>query len=126
MTWNVVDSSGWLEYISSGPNAEFFAPILQDKVHLLVPAVSYFEVVKVLQARLGESAVREVIAQMNQATPVPLAPELAVVAARLAVRTGLPMGDALIAATAEAFGATLWTQDNDFRGLPYVKFKSKS
>ena len=27
---NVVDSSGWLEYLADGPNAEFFAPAIED------------------------------------------------------------------------------------------------
>ena len=27
---NVVDSSGWLEYIANAPNAPFFAAILQN------------------------------------------------------------------------------------------------
>jgi hypothetical protein len=27
---NVVDSSGWLEYFAEGPNADFFAPSVED------------------------------------------------------------------------------------------------
>jgi hypothetical protein len=27
---NVVHSSGWLEYLADGPNADFFAPVGED------------------------------------------------------------------------------------------------
>lgn len=28
---NVVDSSGWLEYFADGPNANFFAPAIENE-----------------------------------------------------------------------------------------------
>jgi hypothetical protein len=34
---NVVDSSGWLEYFTEGPNASFFASAIEDAERLLVP-----------------------------------------------------------------------------------------
>ena len=34
---NVVDSSGWLEYLAEGPNADFFAPALVEVGALIVP-----------------------------------------------------------------------------------------
>jgi hypothetical protein len=33
------------------------------------------------------------------------------------------MADSFIYATAQAFGATLWTQDDHFKGLPRVNYK---
>jgi toxin FitB len=41
---NVVDSSGWLEYFANGPNAEHFAPAIQNIRELVVPTVSVYEV----------------------------------------------------------------------------------
>jgi hypothetical protein len=41
---NVVDSCGWLEYFSGGANAAFFQEPLWDTPHLLVPAITLFEV----------------------------------------------------------------------------------
>ena len=35
----------------------------------------------------------------------------------------LPMADSVILATAQAFGATVWTQDGDFKGLPGVQYR---
>jgi len=34
---NVVDSSAWLEYFASGPNASFFAKAIEDTQQLIVP-----------------------------------------------------------------------------------------
>lgn len=36
---NVVDSSGWLEYFADGPNADFFAPAIENVTDLVVPGV---------------------------------------------------------------------------------------
>lgn len=41
---NVVDSCGWLEYFSDGPNAGFFAPAIENTAKLLVPTLTLFEV----------------------------------------------------------------------------------
>ena len=38
---------------------------------------------------------------------------------------GLPLADSVILATARAHGATLWTQDEDFRGLDSVEYTAK-
>ena len=126
MSLNVVDSSGWLEYFSEGPNADFFAPIISDGKNLLVPAVCVYEVSKVIRSRQGDQPAQEIAALMQQqGTGVPMAAALALSASKLASTHGLAMADAMIAATAQAFGATLWTQDSDFEGLPKVRFKAK-
>jgi hypothetical protein len=36
---NVVDSSGWIEYLSGGPNVEFREPV-EDTEFLIVPTLS--------------------------------------------------------------------------------------
>jgi len=35
------------------------------------------------------------------------------------------MADSIILATARLYGATVWTQDEDFSGLPDVRFYQK-
>jgi hypothetical protein len=37
----------------------------------------------------------------------------------------LPLADSVILATALAYGATLWTQDADFEGLPGVQYQAR-
>ena len=32
---NLVDSCGWLEYFAEGPNADFYAPALARKIHIM-------------------------------------------------------------------------------------------
>ncbi len=73
---NLVDSSGWLEYLADGPNAEFFAPPIEDTGRLIVPTISVLEVFKrVLQQRSENEALRAV-ALMRQGKVVDLDADL--------------------------------------------------
>ena len=42
-----------------------------------------------------------------------------------ASRLNMPLADSLIYATAQRLGATVWTQDEDFRDLPGVRHFQK-
>jgi len=122
---NVVDSSAWLEYFANAPNAAFFAPAIEQTDELMVPSLTIYEVFKrVLQQRDEGDALRAV-ALMQQGTVVDLDARLAVTAARLSRDTGLPMADSVVLATARLHGATLWTQDADFKNLPEVRYRAK-
>jgi toxin FitB len=121
---NVVDSSGWLEYLAGGPNATFFAPALEATADLLVPTLSIFEVFKRVLGQRDESLALQVIALMHQGRVVDLSAPLAIDAARLSRREALPMADSIMLATARAFGATLWTQDADFESIADVRYRS--
>jgi len=122
---NLVDSSGWLEYLAEGPNAEFFAPAVEDTEHLLVSTINIYEVFKrVLQER-GEDAALQAVALMQQVGVIDVTPAISMDAAKLSIEMKLPMADSLILATARAYDAVLWTQDADFSGLPSVKFTKK-
>lgn len=120
---NVVDSSGWLEYLADGPNASFFAPAIERSADLLVPTLSIFEVFKRVLGQRDESQALQSIALMHQGQVVELTASLALDAARLSRSARLPMADSIMLATARAHGATLWTQDSDFAGLPDVRFR---
>lgn len=37
---NVADSGAWLEYVSEGVNADFFAPAIENTPQLVVPTLS--------------------------------------------------------------------------------------
>lgn len=41
------------------------------------------------------------------------------------LRYRLPLADSIVLATARAHGATVWTQDSDFEGLPDVQYTPK-
>ncbi|MBI3918453.1 MAG: type II toxin-antitoxin system VapC family toxin [Betaproteobacteria bacterium] len=123
---NLVDSSGWLEYLADGPNAEFFAPPIEDTRSLIVPTISVLEVFKrVLQQRTENEALRAV-ALMRQGRVVDLDADLALSAAKLGREHGLPLADSVILATARKFDATIWTQDSDFESLKGVRYIAKT
>ncbi len=120
---NVVDSSAWLEYFANGPNAGFFAKAVEGTGRLLVPTLSIFEVFKRVLQQRGEGDALQAIAVMQQGQVVDLDAPIALRAARLSVERRLPLADSVILATANAFNATLWTQDADFEGLPGVQYR---
>lgn len=119
---NIVDSSGWLEYFADAPNADFFAPAIEKKAELVVPSISVCEVFKRVLQQRGEDKALEACAQMMQGQVIDLDSALALKAAKLASEMGLPMADSIILATARAFDAILWTQDEHFREIGGVRF----
>lgn len=122
---NVVDSSAWLEYFANGPNTRFFAPAIEDTAHLVVPTVSLYEVFKRVLQQADESKALQAVATMQQGKVVDLEATLALSAAKISLDHGLPLADSVILATARAYDAPLWTQDDDFKGLEGVRFRKK-
>lgn len=122
---NLVDSSGWLEYFADGPNADFFAPAIENVSGSVVPSISLYEVFKRVLQQRGESEALQAVAVMQQGAVVDLNAAIALNAASLSVALGLPMADSVILATARAHNATLWTQDEHFKGLENVQYVKK-
>lgn len=122
---NVVDSSAWLEYFADGPNADFFAAPIEASAELLIPTVSLYEVFKRVLQQRGENAALQAVALMQQGTVIELTATLALQAARISLSEKLPMADSIILATAQAHGATLWSQDSDFAHVLGVKYIAK-
>ncbi|RME79466.1 MAG: type II toxin-antitoxin system VapC family toxin [Chloroflexi bacterium] len=122
---NVVDSSGWLEYFADGPNADFFAPAIENIDELIVPTLSLYEVFKRVYQQRGEDDALQAVAMMEQGQVVELDSRLALSGAKLALDLRLPMADSLILATARAFNAILWTQDSDFKNIEGVQYREK-
>jgi predicted nucleic acid-binding protein len=122
---NLVDSSGWLEYLADGPNAEFFSAAIENTAELVVPTVSVYEVFKRVLLQRDEGDALQAAAAMMQGTVVGLDLELALDAARLSKALQLPMADSMMLATARKYDAELWTQDADFEGLDGVRYITK-
>jgi toxin FitB len=120
--YNIVDSSGWLEFFSGSERAENFAPAIEDTVSLVVPVISIYEVFKRVR-QLRSLADAELAASLMQRA---LVVDIDVALTLSAASNGLPLADSLIYATAQQYGATLWTQDAHFESLPGVKYFSKS
>ena len=116
----LVDSSGWLEYITEDTRAAEFAPYIEGESPVIVPTIVLFEVYKKIRADYGKTAAARFYSHALRHRTVPLDEKLAVAAASLAHR--LPACDAMIYATAQAFQAELITSDSHFQGLPGVVF----
>ena len=123
---NVVDSSAWLEYFTNGPGAARFAPAIEAVDRLVVPSVCLLEVFKVVLRQRGEGDALQAAALMQQGQVVDLDGALALSAAKLGVEHKLPLADSIVYATAQTVEGTVWTQDDDFAGLPGVEFHPKT
>jgi len=122
---NLVDSSGWLEYFANGPNAQFFAPAIQDTENLLVSSINIYEVFKRILQQRGETDALQAVASMMQGTVVVVTPAIAMRAAKLSDTLKIPLADSMILATAREHNAVVWTQDGDFEELADVNYIEK-
>jgi predicted nucleic acid-binding protein len=123
---NLVDSCGWLEYFAGAPNADFFAPAIEDLPQLIVPTLCLFEVFKRVLQQRGQGDALRAVGLMRQARCIDLTDSLALGAAQLSLDLKLSLADSIIFHTARQHGALLWTQDAHFEGLSGVNYIPKS
>lgn len=123
---NVVDSSGWIEYFQDNPRADLFASAIEDRTQLLVPTISLFEVHRILSRALPAEVVETCLDVMRRGKVLDLTDRRAIAASEAATRHGLALADAAIYSMALEHGATLWTQDVDYQGLPGVNYSAKA
>ena len=116
----VVDSSGWLEYLTGGPKADQFEPYLANPLSLLVPSIVIYEVRKVLLAKRPRIEADLFLSQALRGSPVAFDERLAIAAAEISIEKKLAMADAIIYTTALRFEAHLYTGDHHFSGLDGV------
>jgi predicted nucleic acid-binding protein len=122
---NIVDSSGWLSYFADEPTAGNFSAAIQETASLIVPAITVYEVFKVVLREASEHEALQIIAAMQKGNVIDLTGNLAIAASKLSLQYALPMADSIILATAKAHSATIWTQDIDFKNIPGVKYFPK-
>lgn len=115
---NVVDSSGWLEYLVGTDRASLFAEAVEDTNNLIVPVISIYEVFKKVLRERGEDTALQVASVMQSGTVIDLDSALALEAARYS----LPLADSIIYASTMRHDAVLWTQDEHFKDLPDVRY----
>lgn len=94
-------------------------------MQLLVPTLSLYEVFKRVLQQRGEGEALQAVALMQQGTVIELSAPLAMAGAKVSLQHRLPMADSIMLATAQAFDATLWTQDSDFERIQGVKYVSR-
>jgi toxin FitB len=122
---NIVDSSGWIEYIADASNANFFEPAIIDSEHLFIPTICLYEVFKRVLQEFGEERALDAMGIMSLGTIIDLDRQIAVHAAHISHELKLAMADSIILATARACDAILWTQDEHFKGIDGVRYKEK-
>ena len=120
-----VDTSGWLEYFFEGGNAAVFAPLVEDTKRLIVPVICLYEVFKKVSLAADETNAMRAVAQMKLGRVVDVTETVAFNAARISINYKIPMADSLILAITSSEKATLWTQDEHFKGLPGVEYREK-
>jgi predicted nucleic acid-binding protein len=116
----LVDSSGWLEYLTAGPKADAFGAYINDESPILVPAIVLYEVRKILLLRSTKTEADLFVSQALRQQVANLDDKIALSAASLSIRHQLPMADAIIYATALAYDAELVTSDAHFAGVSNV------
>ena len=122
---NVVDSSAWLEYFVGTKNADNFAKVIENTKNLIIPTITIYKVFKKILQRKNRKNAIEIIAHMKLGKIIELNLGLSLKAAKLSIKFNLPMADSIILATAQEYNATVWTQDEDFKGIPGVKYLKK-
>jgi len=119
----VLDSSSWIEYVLNGPHAEEYARVLKSKTtEVIVPSVCIFEVYRSIERIVGMREALAVTMSMQAFLIDELSSDRARQAAAISRAHVLSTADAIVYATAQAYGATLYTQDPDFMKLDGVKY----
>lgn len=119
----IIDSSGWLEYFTDGPNADHFEKIiLKHSKEIVIPTIILYEIFKRILTDKDEEKALHTIGQLKEYKIVPLDEDISLSAAKIGKRHKLAMADSCIYATAKKFKATIWTQDEDFKDLENVEY----
>ena len=121
-----LDSSAWIEITHNGPNARTFLKAAHDINRVIVSTITLYEVWKYTVTHADETRAQHLVDLFQQGIVIPPDTAISIAAANLSMRHKIAMADSLIYATALASKATLWAQDDDFKGLPHVKYFPKT
>lgn len=122
----LVDTCGWIEWLTDGALAARFESFLADPAVLLVPTIVQYELHRWICRERDEATALEVIGVTEQGSVAPLDTSLALLASELSAAHRLAMADAVVYATAQQAGVELVTCDEHFSQLPGVVFIAKS
>ncbi len=122
---NILDSSGWIEYLLDGKNYQNFSECAEDIEHLLVPTIVLYEVMKYVSLWGTDIDFSNSLDTLRSAMIVPLTEDIALESVTLSRDYKLPIADSIILGTAKSLGATLWTQDGHFKDIEGVKYFPK-
>lgn len=121
----LVDTCGWIEWMTDSPLAKSYSRYLTSPDKLIVPTLVQHELYKWLCRETDQAIALSAIAATQTAKVIALDTSLALLAADTAREFRLATADAVIYATALQHDATLVTGDAHFSGLPRVKYLRK-
>ena len=121
----VIDTCGWIEWLTNGKLADEFAKYFILAEDILTPTSIQFELYKWVKQNSGHESALEAIAMTEQTQLVSLDTSISLLAADLAIEHKLSFADAIIYASANFFEAQLVTADNHFQGLENVIYFKK-
>lgn len=122
----LVDTCGWIEWLTNGKLVDSFTPYLTNLKNLLVPTLVQYELYKWICREKNSTTALEIIGITENAAVIPIDTSLALYAADLSREYKLAMADAIIYATACNADATVITSDSHFQDLDSVKFIQKN
>jgi predicted nucleic acid-binding protein len=118
----LVDTCGWIEYLTEGVLAGEYATYLENPSALIVPTIVQYELYKWTRRAHGEIKADEAVVLTKQAEVYGFDTSTALMAADLSLEHGLAMADAIVYATTQIHRATLVTSDSVFQNLGSVKY----
>lgn len=121
----LVDTSAWIEWLIGSKIGDVVEAELPSREAWLVPSIVQLELAKWLAREMSEETADQVIAFSERCVVVDLHTRLALAAADACGRHKLATADAIIYATAQAYGADVLTCDAHFAKLPNVSLISK-
>lgn len=118
----LIDSSGWIEFLTDGPLASDYSKYLEDTSKIKTPTIVLYEVYKKIKREKTEEEALLAISLLNSTAVIQLSESIALFAADLSLQYSLPMADAVVYATALEEGCKVVTSDSHFKGLDKVVF----
>jgi len=121
----LVDTCGWIEWLTDGILANKYKPYMQDVESIIVPTSVQFELYKWASRVKNKQEALKVIALTEQGKVIPLTTSLSLLSGDLVQEYKLSFADAIIYATAQNKQVELITSDDHFLNLPEVVYFKK-
>ncbi len=116
----IIDSCGWIEYLSDGPLADSFSRYIEQATpkEYFTPSIVIYEVYKRLRTIYSEEEAMKAIAHIKYLTTIiDMTESIALKAADLSFERKIPMADSIILASSLMTDSTIVTCDSDFKDM---------
>ena len=110
-----------MAFFANTPRAALFAEWIDGDDQPVVPIINVHEIAKKLARQAGDETASMALSLVQRGQVIAVDIDIALAAAS----NGLALAASLICATAQTYGAVLWTQDADSDGLPLVNYLAK-